>query len=266
MPHGPQPGSIGELCESQDGQLQRQGEAATRKFAQLICVQLVILALFVAAPDFAPPMQRWLERSENDACMRSTQVMTCLDWGLNGLLFFVLVPLTFLTVRVRNPLFRWALWAAFSLTLVLDVGLFLAAASWRKYAAATCTIAVGFLVLLAVISHFPKTARLISWTQAYNYGVMTGLAGGMVLVVVLREWVYGYVALAASLVNFSLLFCCKLILDWCPPDQAPLGSMFLLFPEGLPFALMILRRGTEGGAGPRAGLGENLVECRGDSA
>lgn len=248
MVHGPQPGSIGELCSSSEPADHRRGDAAALSFGRLVCVQLIALTVLMALLSFSPPLQRWMEDSEKDACMASTQVMTCLDWGLNVLLFVVLLPVTLLTVRVRSVLFRWSLWAVWSVTLVMDLALFLAAYPWRAYAVAVCGIMVGFVTIFAALSHLPRSILLFTWEQAYNGAVKTGLVGGLILIIATQDASYAYVALATPIATVFILYCCQLILDACPPDQAVLGSMFVLFPEGLLLALWIMRRGNGGAA------------------
>jgi len=232
---------------------QQQGDKAGLLMVRLVCVQLVALTTLLCLLSFLPDLRDWAERMErDDVCLESTKVMTCLDWGLNVALFLVLLPIIFATVQVRAPIFRWTLWSLWSAVLVTDLAFFLAAFAWKKYAAASAVIMVAYTVLLSVVAHLPRSVLLLSWRQSYNYAVKVGLTAGVVLVLVTKDTSYGWVALITPLVICAILFCIQTVQDSCPCDQAMLGSMFVLFPEGLLFALWLLRRSAPSDS---AGLG-----------
>ena len=97
--------------------------------------------------------------------------MTCLDWGLNGALFFGLFPLTLMTIDYRSALFRGTLWLAWSGTLMLDLALFVSAYSWRNYAFAVCALLGGYCLLLLALDSVSKIVELLTWEQSYNWAV-----------------------------------------------------------------------------------------------
>mmetsp|Transcript_87120 Transcript_87120/g.244422 ORF Transcript_87120/g.244422 Transcript_87120/m.244422 type:complete len:264 (+) Transcript_87120:92-883(+) len=242
MTHGPQPNSVSALSDSDDVAEQKRGDVAGNQFGRLISLQLTALTVAVLMLTFVPPLREWVEESENDVCMLSTKVMTCLDWGLNAMLFLILLPVTLLTVHVTQPAFRRCLWVVWSTVLVLDVALFLTSFSWRNHAAATCSIMVAFVIVLAGLFHLPREMFPFTLSHSYSWAVKVGLVGGILLVVTTRDASYAWDALVAPACTAFVLYCCQMILDVCPPEHVMLGSMFVLFPEGLPLALWILNR------------------------
>jgi len=249
------------LVDSEDEQQQKQGDKAALLMARLVCAQLTALTTLLCLLCFLPELRDWAEDMErNDVCLKSTKVMTCLDWGLNVALFLILLPIIFATVHVQKPVFRWTLWTLWSAVLVMDLAFFLAAYSWKNYAAASAVIMVVYTLLLSAVAHLPRWVLLLTWRQCYNYAVKVGLVAGIVLVIVTKDTVYAWVALITPLVICFILFCVQMIEDSCPCDQAVLGSMFVLFPEGLMFALWLLRRrpGSPPSSAPSAATGCNL--------
>merc|ERR1712166_963825 len=174
--------SINALCESTVEADRKKGDEAFRLFTKLVCLQLSVLTILIGVFCYVPSATEWIENeAATDSCIVATKIMTCLDWGLNAGIFCALFPLTILTIGSQSVLFRGTLWLVWSSALMLDLALFAAAYSWRKYAFAVCALPCGYALLLLLLDFLPKSLNLQTWDQCYNWAAKTGLVGGIIL-------------------------------------------------------------------------------------
>merc|ERR1712166_1671163 len=247
--------SIDALCESTVEADRKKGDEAFRLFTKLVCLQLSVLTILIGVFCYVPSATEWIENeAATDSCIVATKIMTCLDWGLNAGIFCALFPLTILTIGSQSVLFRGTLWLVWSSALMLDLALFAAAYSWRKYAFAVCALPCGYALLLLLLDFLPKSLNLQTWDQCYNWAAKTGLVGGIVLILATDDNSYAWVGVVAPLVIVFVIYCTRLVLSSCPPEQAVLGSMFILFPEGLMVSLWALKRQANNTKDPDAAL------------